>query len=84
MFYTTNLSPLLVTKKGFMLIIILSNYQQCPLHLSIINFVETFSLEKIVLIICFEVTPTIFLSNIEITNSKIHISISTIKKNVFN
>ena len=27
MFYTINLSPLLVTKKGFMLIIILSNYQ---------------------------------------------------------
>ena len=26
MFYTINLSPLLVTKKGFMLIIILSNY----------------------------------------------------------
>ena len=34
MFYTNNLSPLLVTKKGFMLIIILSNYQQCPLPLS--------------------------------------------------
>ena len=30
MFYTTNLSLLLVTKKAFMLIIILSNYQQCP------------------------------------------------------
>ena len=27
MFYTTNLSPLLITKSGFMLIIILSNYQ---------------------------------------------------------
>ena len=27
MFYTINLSPLLVTKKGFVLIIILSNYQ---------------------------------------------------------
>ena len=27
MFYTINLSPLLVTKKGFMPIIILSNYQ---------------------------------------------------------
>ena len=27
MFYTINLSPLLVTKKGFMLTIILSNYQ---------------------------------------------------------
>ena len=27
MFYTINLSPLLATKKGFMLIIILSNYQ---------------------------------------------------------
>ena len=27
MFYTTNLSPLLVTKYGFMIIIILSNYQ---------------------------------------------------------
>ena len=34
MFYTINLSPLLVTKKGFMIIIILSNYQQCPLPLS--------------------------------------------------
>ena len=34
MFYTINLSPLLVTKKGFMLIIILSNYQQCPLPLT--------------------------------------------------
>ena len=33
MFYTINLSPLLVTKKVFMLIIILSNYQQCPLPL---------------------------------------------------
>jgi hypothetical protein len=30
MFDTINLSPLLVTKKGFMLIIILSNYQYCP------------------------------------------------------
>ena len=27
MFYTINLSPLLVTEKGFMLIIILRNYQ---------------------------------------------------------
>ena len=34
MYYTMNLSPLLVTKKGFMLIIILSNYQQCPLPLN--------------------------------------------------
>ena len=34
MFYTINLSPLLVTKKGLMLIIILSNYQQCPLPLT--------------------------------------------------
>ena len=33
MFYTINLSPLLVTIKGFMLIIILSDYQQCPLPL---------------------------------------------------
>ena len=33
MFYTINLSPLLVFKKGFMLITILSNYQQCPLPL---------------------------------------------------
>ena len=33
MFYTINLSPLLVTKKGFMLIISLSNNQQCPLPL---------------------------------------------------
>ena len=31
MCYTINLSPLLVTKWGFMLIIILSNYQKCPL-----------------------------------------------------
>ena len=35
MFYTINLSLLLVTKKGFLLIIILSNYQQYPLHLNI-------------------------------------------------
>ena len=35
MFYTTNLSPLLITKYGFMLIIILTNYQQCPLPLMI-------------------------------------------------
>ena len=34
MFYTTNLSPFLVTKKGFMRIIILSNYQYCPLPLN--------------------------------------------------
>ena len=34
MFYTNNLSPSLVTQKGFMLIIILSNYQQCPLPLN--------------------------------------------------
>ena len=34
MFYTVNSSPLLITKQGFMLIIILSNYQQCPLPLS--------------------------------------------------
>ena len=27
MFYTTNLSPILVIKKGFMMIIILRNYQ---------------------------------------------------------
>ena len=32
-FYTINLSPLLVIKKGFMIIIILINYQQCPLPL---------------------------------------------------
>ena len=31
MFYIINLSPILVTKWGFMLIIIFSNYQQCPL-----------------------------------------------------
>ena len=31
MFYTINLSPFLVIKKGFMTKIILSNYQQCPL-----------------------------------------------------
>ena len=34
MFYTINLSPLLIAKKGFMLIIILSNYQQCSLPLT--------------------------------------------------
>ena len=34
MFCTINLSPLLVTKKGFMPIIILSKYQKCPLPLS--------------------------------------------------
>ena len=34
MFYTINLSPLLVTKWGFMLIIILRNYQKCPLPLN--------------------------------------------------
>ena len=33
MFYTINLSALLVIKKGCMLIIILSNYQQCTLPL---------------------------------------------------
>ena len=33
MFYTINLSPLLVINKGFMIIINLSNYQQCPLPL---------------------------------------------------
>ena len=31
MFYTINLSPLLVIKKGFMTKIILSNYQECTL-----------------------------------------------------
>ena len=36
MFYTMNLSPLLVTKQGFVLIIILSIYQQCPLPLMIV------------------------------------------------
>ena len=34
MYYTINLSPLLVIKKGFILIIILSSYQQCPLPLN--------------------------------------------------
>ena len=34
MFYTINLSPLPVTKWGFMLIIILSNYQKCPVPLT--------------------------------------------------
>ena len=34
MFYTTNLSPLLAIKQGFMLINILSNYQYDPLPLS--------------------------------------------------
>ena len=38
MFYTINLYPLLVTKKGFMLIIILSNYQKCPLPLTFTLF----------------------------------------------
>ena len=32
-FYTINSSPLLVTKEGFMIIIILSNYQYCPVPL---------------------------------------------------
>ena len=34
MFYTINLSPLLVTKEVFMLTIILSNYQWCPVPLT--------------------------------------------------
>ena len=34
MFDIINLSPLLVTKKSFTLIIILSNYQKCPLPLN--------------------------------------------------
>ena len=34
MFYTINLFPSLLTKKGFMIIIILSNYRQCPLPLN--------------------------------------------------
>ena len=34
MFHTINLSLLVVTKCGLMLIIILSNYQQCPLPLA--------------------------------------------------
>ena len=33
MFYSIILSPLLVTKQGFLLIIILSDYQKCPLPL---------------------------------------------------
>ena len=37
MFYTINLSPLLVIKKGFMLIIILSIYQSCPLPLKFLR-----------------------------------------------
>ena len=37
MFYTINLSPLLITKKGFMRIIILCNYQWCPLPLSLVH-----------------------------------------------
>ena len=36
MFYTINRSQLLVVKKGFMMIIILSDSQQCPLPLTII------------------------------------------------
>ena len=37
MFYTINSSPLLVTKCIFMLTIILSNYQQCPVDLMTAN-----------------------------------------------
>ena len=37
MFYTIDLSPLLITKKGFMLIIILSNYHYCPLPLKAVD-----------------------------------------------
>ena len=36
--YTINLSPLLVTEKGFMLIIILRNYQKCPLPLMLADW----------------------------------------------
>ena len=39
MFYSINLSTLLVTKNHFMLISILSNYQQCPLPLSREQFI---------------------------------------------
>ena len=38
MFYTINLSPLLVIKKGVMIIIFLSNYQKCPLPLNRVRF----------------------------------------------
>ena len=38
MFYTINLSPLLVIKKVFMMIIITSNYQLCPLPSNQPNF----------------------------------------------
>ena len=37
MFCTINLSPLLVIKKGIMMIIILSNYQLCPLPLTMVH-----------------------------------------------
>ena len=37
-FYTINLSPLLVIKKGFLIIIILYNYQQCPLPILYSNY----------------------------------------------
>ena len=52
LFYTTNLSPLLVTKQGYVLIIILSNYQQCPLplkapdNLSQTNILTRFTLNE--------------------------------------
>ena len=39
MFYTSNFSSLLVIKKGFMLIIILSYDQKCPLSLNEQNLV---------------------------------------------
>ena len=59
MFYTINLSPLLVTESVFMLIIIMSNYQQCPLP--IIQLVlPFFQLKKICVInyTCFTVLQT--------------------------
>ena len=38
--YHQPLSPLLATKKGFMLIIILNNYQECPLPLTTCVFMN--------------------------------------------
>ena len=50
MFYTINLSPLLIIKKGFMMIIILSNYQNCPLPL--VHFVCYHNIMLVRLVAC--------------------------------
>ena len=63
MFYTINLSPLLVIKKGFMMIIILSNYQQCPQPLTI----SQLTIEEITWISCEELRSAL---NVIFTNSE--------------